>query len=283
MKKHLVEFFEFIKNPKDEKSTETNSSYKWKVLFSLLCAELIFIAVYFPFLYLVNESFEFEEAYDLDLNMYWQFLLFVLLIPFFEELMFRLPLRRVGLSKMLFNINIWNKYYKWFFYSSVLAFGLIHITNYKITSIWIILLTPFIILSQIIGGAIMSYLRVRFNFWMGFLYHAIWNFIFVIGVGDELSKKETHITQSNYQLIINESSNFSSNGKTMLFSANLDSVFQLETKNYPLKDVIFVIDSTNVNYKPLIESIDLELKSEKGIPVDSLLTILEKEGYIEKT
>ena len=110
-----------------------------------------------------------QEIYDLDLNLSYEFALLVLLIPFIEELIFRLPLRRIGVSKRLFSENTWNKYYRWFFYSFALAFGFVHITNFEINSVYVVLLAPIITLSQIIGGFIMSYLRIRFNFWMGFL------------------------------------------------------------------------------------------------------------------
>lgn len=283
MKKHLIDFFDFIKNPKDEKSKETDSSYKWKVLFSLLFFEFVFIMFYLPLLSLVNESFEFDEAYDLDLTLYVQFLLFILLIPFVEELIFRFPLRRRGLFKVFFDLNIWNKYYKWFFYCSVLTFGFIHITNYEINSIWIIILAPFIVLSQIIGGAIMAYLRIRFNFWMGFFYHALWNFIFVFLASSFVvfTAKETMIIESDYELQVKEKSVFNSDSKTLLFSG-ADSIYQLETKAHRTQEILSYIDTNSFNYKPIIEYIDIKFSSEKGIPIDSLITILEEEGYIEK-
>lgn len=146
------------------------------------------------------------------------------------------------------------------------------------------LFAPFIVLSQIVGGAIMSYLRVKFNFWLGFLYHALWNFVFVIFAPliTNLTIKENHVKGNNYEVIIKESSEFSFEEKTLSYSSDLDSVFQLEVKNYPLKDVLFILDSTNSKYKSLVKNIDIELKSEKGILNDTLLFILIKEEYIEK-
>ena len=47
MKKNLIDFINFIKNPKDEKYIGKDSYYKWKVLLSLLIAEIIFVLIYF--------------------------------------------------------------------------------------------------------------------------------------------------------------------------------------------------------------------------------------------
>lgn len=216
--------------------------------------------------------------------MFEQFYLLVILVPFFEELVFRYFLRRTGFIALIFKENFWRKYYKWFFYSSVISFGLVHILNYDIDTIWIILFAPFIVLSQIIGGAIMSYLRVRFNFWMGFSYHALWNFVLIFGVNflDHSEFKEFKVKRNDYELTVKQSSTYNLEQKTILYSNSLDSVYQLETNNFPLKDVIHILDSTNLKYKPLVNNVDVFLKTDKGIPTDTLISILIKESFIEE-
>lgn len=85
MKKHLIDFLEFIKNPKDEKHNQIDSTYKWKVFFSLFIAELIFITIYLPVLFWVNEALNLNDSFDLDLGIIAQFFIFVLSIPLIEE------------------------------------------------------------------------------------------------------------------------------------------------------------------------------------------------------
>lgn len=282
MKQHVLDFFLYLKNPKDEKYNGNDSKYKWKVFFSLFIAQLIFILFYLPILVWINEKLDANEAYDFDFSLLKQFLLLILLIPLVEEFVFRYFLRRKKLTSLLFKKAIWHKYYKWFFYSSVIAFGLIHITNYKIDSLWIVVFAPLMVLSQIIGGAIMSYLRVRFNFLMGFSYHALWNFLLIFGsyISNHTENKEFQVKHKDYELTIKQSTLYNINQKTILFSAGLDSIQQLETNNYPLADIISLFDTANLKYKPLIKNIDILL--EKGIPNDTLISILIKEDFIEE-
>ena len=119
---------------------------------------------------------------------------------------------------------------------------------------------------------------------MGFLYHATWNFLFVILVPfvTEINTKEVHIIQDEFEITLIEKSSFSNDTKTILYSVNSDTVYQLETTNFPVKDIIAVLSEEKNKYKPIVENLDANLVSEKGIPTDTLITILIKEGIIEK-
>lgn len=130
----------------------------------------------------------------------------------------------------------------------------------------------------------MSYLRIRFNFWVGFLYHATWNFLFVILVpfAAEINSKKVQIIEDEYEITLIEKSSFSNDAKTILYSVNSDTLYQLEATNFPVKDIIAKVSYEKNKYKPIVENLDANLVTEKGIPTDTLISILIKEGIIEK-
>jgi len=124
-------------------------------------------------------------------------LILVILIPFFEELIFRLYLRYkynyllrffVFLSSILglknhkkFEAHVnqfWIRRYRVIFYFSAIVFGLIHITNYEISPI-VLLFAPIIVAPQVVAGLLLGYLRVRHGVISGFLLHAMHNTIFL--------------------------------------------------------------------------------------------------------
>jgi hypothetical protein len=53
---------------------------------------------------------------------------------------------------------------------------MLHITNYDLTT-KIILLTPVLVLPQLIGGFDMSFVRMKYGFLTGLLFHCTNNFI----------------------------------------------------------------------------------------------------------
>ena len=117
----------------------------------------------------------------------------VIIAPFLEEIMFRLvlkfrsnflilwPLQLLILLQVSNKINLlktirnfWNKFYAWIFYLITIAFGLIHILNFK-PSINIYLLAPVLVAPQILIGISLGYLRIRFGLIWSILFHAFYN------------------------------------------------------------------------------------------------------------
>jgi len=286
MKQILQDFWAFIKQPKDERYSGIDRNYKWKVLFTLFISELLFLLVYLPIYAILEKFIIIEEAYDESFDMFTSFLLFVLLIPFLEELVFRYFLRRKGIMSFLFSEKTWHKIFPVIFYTSVLTFGFVHITNYEITNIWILIAAPILVFTQIIGGFVMSYLRVKFNFWMGFLYHALWNFVafFIIdGSYYLLNIDKVDVKNDTYELTI-EPQQFLSLTESIKteYTAGIDTIYILKSKYQNTKEILDIVSPDDKNYKGSSALINLDFKSEKGIPKDSLLHILEKEGFIEK-
>ena len=117
----------------------------------------------------------------------------VIIAPFLEEIMFRLglklrsnflilwPLQLLILLQVSNKINLlktirnfWNKFYAWIFYLITIAFGLIHILNFK-PSLNIYLLAPVLVAPQILIGINLGYLRIRFGLIWSILFHSFYN------------------------------------------------------------------------------------------------------------
>ena len=88
----------------------------------------------------------------------------VLISPLLEELLFRYPLKFV----------IDKKYSRWLIILFCIGFGLIHLTNYKIDSSHIPFI-PLIVIVQIYGGFMFSFIRLKYGFWYSVLLHVIHN------------------------------------------------------------------------------------------------------------
>lgn len=286
MKQILLDFWNFIKRPKDSPYSGGKKTYKWKVFFTLFVAKLLLLVVYLPAAALLDKYVVLEQSIDLSSSAIGSLFLFVLLIPLIEEVIFRLGLRRKYLIEAIFDEKAWHRWFPFFVYSSTIIFGLVHISNYANTQWIFFALAPFIILTQLVGGFIMAYLRVRFNFWLGFLYHAVWNFtmIFVVGFFVMLFNDDTHIKTDNYELNIKEKqfSGFMKAKETTTQRDTLDNIMLIKSEGYTMIGLLDIISPENSIYigKPIL--VDFNFTAEKGISTDSLLMILENEGYIVK-
>ena len=103
----------------------------------------------------------------------------IVLVPFIEEIVFRYFLRYERINPWLINRNKWNAIFPFLVYSSSIAFGLAHIFNFSFSfnhNLWF--LYPLLVLPQLFGGLILAFVRVRFNFRYGVVYHMLWNLIF---------------------------------------------------------------------------------------------------------
>lgn len=69
----------------------------------------------------------------------------------------------------------WIIYFPFVFYALSFAFAMIHIFNFEAFPLRVIVLAPIITLPQFILGLGMGYLRMRFGFWYGYLFHVLNN------------------------------------------------------------------------------------------------------------
>ena len=289
MKQIITDFFYFIKKPKDVEYFGNDKTYKWKVFFTLFIFNIFFSLLCIGLSLIVDKIYPLEHKLeDLNYSPIVTILMIALFVPFIEEVFFRLILRRKGILKNIFTLEKWNKYFFVLVYISTISFALIHITNYKFDSYFFLLLAPILTLSQFVSGFIMTYLRVRFNFWMGFAFHALWNFSAVMVSDSEMFQiqnqleNEVNIKNKDFELTVSKQNFTFNNEKSIVYTANLDTIYQLESNGFSGKDILEALAVSTNDYSLLIDKFDIKFNSEKGIPTDSLLHILETEGYIEK-
>lgn len=88
-------------------------------------------------------------------------------------LVFRLP----QVSKFL--CVAWKKHFRWIFYVTCAAFALVHLFNFKLSIVHVVLM-PLITLPQIVSGIIYGYARVTLGFQYALLAHIANNLLFVL-------------------------------------------------------------------------------------------------------
>ncbi len=231
-----------------------------------------------------------QVALLLDLAPVWLVLLLVvIIIPFIEEIIFRLFLRfkRNYLLQMIISafpqtktyiLNFWNKNFGYIFYLSALGFALIHITNFDSGST-IPYLFPILVLPQFITGLFTGYLRVRYNFMTGYLLHALHNAVFItialLSVNKEPSKQKLNIITDEYSLKIEE---VKRTNTSYINNYNQDSIiftgtdFKNIISTLTKKDVDLIISN---NEDLLSKKITLSFKNKSSESLNKDTIILE--------
>jgi uncharacterized protein len=65
--------------------------------------------------------------------------------------------------------------FKWLVYASIVGFGLMHISNFQQLTAWHIVLAPILTFPQLIGGVLMSFVRVNYGLGYAMALHALGN------------------------------------------------------------------------------------------------------------
>lgn len=273
IKSSLKDLSYFLKNPKDEQDISQSKQQKAKRLFSLLAIDIpimmllsILINHFVSLGWVELENHQVKLLLDL-MPIGLVFFFTVIFIPFIEEIIFRLFLRfkRNFFLQIITSVfpqtktpivGFWNKKFGFVFYFSAIVFALIHITNYNSTST-IIYLIPILVLPQFISGLFIGYLRVRYNFMSGYLFHAIHNAIFItvaLFSIEETSNLKLNLETDAYTLKIEEVSRVKT---SFINNNNQDSISFIGTE---FKSIISNL--TNKDYD-LIESNNKSIISRK--------------------
>jgi membrane protease YdiL (CAAX protease family) len=168
----IKELFFYIKNPVLEEDQNKAFNYRFRFFLKLLGISIFFGIALTPIFVIFEEigwidmdQHKLEEAFK-GMSPLVILLIAGILVPVIEELIFRAPIT------LFSNPNS----FKWAFYVFTLTFGFIHITNYELnTTIW--LLSPFLVLPQLIVGISLGFIRVRFGLLWSILLHASYNTI----------------------------------------------------------------------------------------------------------
>lgn len=278
----LQDLFNFVKRPDDRQINITIPS-KLLYLSILLIFEFVITFLFIiPVLEWVDGILNLQSDITYD-SLPTSFFLYVIVAPFLEELVFRHVLRYQGLKTKVISATRWHKIFPYMVYISSIGFGLIHISNYTNSGTLFLALSPIIVISQLIGGLILAFLRVRLNFLWGVLFHASWNFFVAIAIpmADHLFYEPYIENNANYSITIEEQLFFNDgNEQSITADSTTGKIHSLNVRQYSVQHVLDTLYTKDKYYAEDV-LINLNLKSKTGIKEEEFIHILEKEYDIK--
>ena len=282
-KRVLWDFVSFLKHPKDE---QTKESFKRKLQTILILLGFEICLVYFvlaPLYYLMEPLVSVKEELDYkEDTLLMSAISSIILAPVLEEIGFRLILRRKFPIKYIFSQKLWDKIFPFLVYASSVIFGFVHLTNYTNDGFWFYVFSPIIITSQLIGGFVIVFIRVRYNFFYGILYHALWNMLmtFIMLFTDNFSSPYQEKTEK-YSIEISEKHFFDEDEKQVFKIDSLQGkIYKIEVEQYSFQHFL---DSLYQGNKYQINDVFIKMKfdSQKGVTKEEFIEILKKEYNID--
>jgi membrane protease YdiL (CAAX protease family) len=174
MKETFQNLIAYLKNPILEKDSNESLNYRFKIFFYLLIISVITSVIVAPLFFVIEElnlvkmdTHKFEEMFK-GMGILKILLIAAIITPIIEELIFRAPITAFKKPKS----------FKQSFYTFSITFGIIHIFNFEITTN-VLLLTPLLILPQLLVGTYFGYIRVRFGILWSMLLHGCYNGILI--------------------------------------------------------------------------------------------------------
>lgn len=276
----FVDFLNFLRRPNDEQY-DLSLSQKLKFfgwLFLLVIG--ITLVIVFPLHKLINYITPLRGGPDsTNFSLIKRVLLTVLLIPFFEELIFRKILRYSGLVWLCLSRQTWYKIFPYLVYVFSITFGIVHASNLENNDWVYYMFVPFLFISQLTGGFVLSYIRVRLNFWWGVLFHSNWNFIFAIllPLVSSFISKPYVLHTDNYNLQVVEKPFYDAEKPQRLQLNSFDSlIYNINANQQTLQSILDTLYGKGVYYAdPVL--LDLTIQSEQGITKDEFLNSIKGE------
>jgi len=195
----IQRFFQFLKKPDQGSYKSMGTLFKTQTLLSLMLLNVVFTGLWASgYLFFNQDLLKNSNNQLFFFNIFGVLAMIVLIGPFLEELIFRLPmkynhnyllrfivymmgLKRTKENKELLEFNMkkaWRKYFWVFFYVMSSIFAFTHIFNYPDFR-HLLLWSPILTLTQFFCGMIMGYIRIRFGFIWGWYYHALHNMLVI--------------------------------------------------------------------------------------------------------
>jgi len=176
MKETFNNVIAYLKNPIPGVDPNTNIKYRLRILFHLLVISIVTGIIITPIFSIFEElqliDFETHKLEEMFKGMSFIQILLIgsIITPIIEEALFRAPI----------TIFTKPKSFKYAFYIFTLLFGFVHISNFEITTN-VILLSPILILPQLLVGSYFGYIRVKFGLLWSMLLHGSYNgFLFLM-------------------------------------------------------------------------------------------------------
>ena len=293
MKIIAINFFNFLKNPKENFNETLSLKLKWKIIFSILVLDFILV-IFASLITSFIDSFLFELKSDpledlfFDKGAFSILILAAIVVPFIEELIFRFFLKYE--RNLLFHFFdfltnnrakiFWQKYFKFFFYLSAVLFALIHLTNFSNTNVLFYILAPLIVLPQFIGGLTLGYIRLKLGFFWGVLLHGLYNlilFTFVILIFN--TTPLTKISNEEYSLEISKLELGLNKPITLATYKTEDRIDSIIGNNTTVKEVAEILNSTDTILLKKSKRINIRFinKTNSQNPETIILEELKKE------
>jgi len=283
IKRVLWDFVSFLRHPKD---VQTKESFKRKLqtIFILLGFEMcVFYFVLIPLDYLIEHFVSVKEELDYkEDTLLMSAISSIILAPVLEEIGFRLILRRNFPIKYIFSQKLWDKIFPFLVYASSVIFGFVHLTNYTNDGFWFYVFSPIIITSQLIGGFVIVFIRVRYNLFYGTLYHALWNMLmtFIMLFTENFSSPYQEKTEK-YSIEISEKYFFDEDEKQVFKIDSLQGkIHKIEVEQYSFQHFLDSLYQGN-KYQINDAFIKMKFDSQKGVTKEEFIEILKKEYDIE--
>lgn len=278
----LGDFYKFLLKPNDHQ-LQLKLKDKFQLLLILLGFEiLITLIVIFPLLYLIDFLSPLkQDRIDYSETFVYLLVLFVFVVPFIEEVIFRLFLsyRRVNL---VISRESWTKLFPYLVYIPTLIFGFLHLGNFNNENALFYILSPLVIISQLFGGLVISFIRVRLDFFYSTFYHFIWNFLFAIAVPFLLSIVLRPYTEQTgqYKIVIEELPFFVKNEEqTFKIDSTQSRIGSVQLRQYSVQHLLNSLYSKDKYYVDDV-LINLDFKATKGLKKEEFLEVLKKEYKI---
>ncbi|QTE22943.1 CPBP family intramembrane glutamic endopeptidase [Polaribacter cellanae] len=174
MKETFYNLITYFKNPVLEKDNNKDFNYRFQLFLKIFAVCILTGIIITPIFALLEEldwinmdSHEVEKMFKGMAK--WKVLLIgTVVVPVIEELIFRAPITAFKKPKS----------FKYAFYFFAILFGFVHITNFE-KNLSIFLLSPILVLPQILIGFYLGYIRVRLGLQWSMLLHGCYNGFFI--------------------------------------------------------------------------------------------------------
>lgn len=239
---------------------------------TVLIADIaITLVVIIPLIFLIDEHvLHLRPGPEITRPMtFWLMVTLVVgVAPVTEELFFRYPLKFAR-----------NRVLKVAVYISSVVFGLYHLFNYTNQEVLFYMLAPIIVGSQLLGGFLLAYLRLKYGLRWSILLHAVFNALFTIpSVLLYHGKTVIDYQSSDYSLVVTEYA-YLERPERMRISRKNNGIDTLIVRQTGLQAVLDSIGKPDTYY---IENVlvDIDLRAATPIPLDSLIDRLGQEYRI---
>ncbi|GAA0717757.1 hypothetical protein GCM10009430_15040 [Aquimarina litoralis] len=297
--KTLKEVIHFTKHPSDKNKAPASFIQNLNLLIRLLIILFIIVS-------LILILFHYINTYTFDFKSYGKFddafanktlvsILFLVsvLAPVLEEVIFRLPLKYSrnyifrGIDYIFKTKKVyifWTKNYHFFYYTSIVAFGLVHLTNYDLESYWFLALAPIIILPQLLAGIVLSFIRMKSGLLWAISLHSLYNGILTIG--GILFFNTTTITNDNNESYSLKIEQITYGLKKEIYSNSKiknDSLHYFEVRNNSLRNILKQLNENPQHYKNLNTRLNILLeKNDDKLHKKVITTELRKHFSIKE-